>query len=468
MLTAHERDQYGDPGLPSTSSMARSGTERPPAMQATPPAPSSVGDETAQAARLESAIVRLGALAGQVNAAELVLGVVETAREITGSPVAMFVPADQTVGISPALSSEPHYLAEEPEPSRVPLLAGALWRVSAMVVDDIELWDAKGDGYGRHAGGGPLRSWLGAPVRARYGDALGVLFLAAREPGRFGPRDELRANALASFLGGVLDNLSLFQERARVAGALQRTLLPPLLPDVPGLAVGARYRPAKSVAEVGGDFYDLFELRPGVWGFLLGDVAGVGPEAAALTGIARYAVRALAPRGSTPAQVLMEVNKTLFQFNLQEKFCTALYAEVRPDGPDIVLTLANAGHPYPVLAHPDGSTEELEIRGTLLGIVPEVQVGQADVRLAPGDVLATFTDGVIEARGPLGDFFGHEGVVAQLRHNLGENASTIARRLELAVSEHQAGGAPDDTAIVVMQNANHANARPGKRSRRRG
>lgn len=451
---------------PADGGSSQLATHRPDDMA---PAPRSPRVPPAQTSRLEEAIVRLGALAGQANAVELVSGAVDTVREVTDSPVAMFVPADHASGVPAAISGVPGYLVEEPGPARVPLLAGALWRVSPMVVDDVELWDREGDGYGRCAGGGRLRSWLGAPVRARYGDALGVLFLAAAEPGVFGPHEERMASALASFLGGVLDNLSLFQERARVAGALQQTLLPPVLPDVPGLEVAARYRPAKSVAEVGGDFYDLFEVRAGVWGFLLGDVAGVGPEAAALTGIARYAVRALAPRAPSPAQLLTEVNKTLFQFNLQEKFCTALYAEVHPDGDDIVLVLANAGHPYPVVVRAGAGIEELEVRGTLLGIVPEVQISQAEVRLAPGDVFVAFTDGVIEARGPMDDFFAHEGVKEHLGLCVGEHASAIARRLELAVLEHQAGGAPDDTAIVVMQNSNDVRnrGRSGKGRRKR-
>jgi serine phosphatase RsbU (regulator of sigma subunit) len=122
---------------------------------------------------------------------------------------------------------------------------------------------------------------------------LGVLFLAHDEPYAFGKREEELAQGLAAHLGASLDNLALFQERSNVAGALQQTLLPPTQPEIPGLEIATRYGPAKSVALVGGDFYDMFEVRPGVWGLLLGDITGVGPEAAALTGVARYAARAL-------------------------------------------------------------------------------------------------------------------------------------------------------------------------------
>jgi serine phosphatase RsbU (regulator of sigma subunit) len=406
--------------------------------------------------RLEATVVRLGSLAGQLDPSHVCRGLTETARELTGARLAMFVPAE-ALGMAEAfVSCEAGEVAVFPEPSRVPLLAGALWRVSPLTVDDAAVWDAgqwakDQESYGRLADGNPLRCWLGAPARSRYGDVLGVLFLTHDRPGAFGKREEDLAQGLASYLGATLDNLSIFQERARVARALQQTLLPPVLPEVPGLEIGARYRPAREMDQVGGDFYDLFEVRAGVWGLLLGDVTGVGPEAAALTGIARYSVRALAPQSRSPGQLLSQLNRTLLQFDLQEKFCTALYAELRSKSGAVQLDMGNGGHPYPLVMRATGKVEEVTAHGTLLGVVDEINVEEHRLILSPGDMMVAYTDGVIEARNPGGEAFGTEGLERILPECAGGHASSVARRIELAVSEHQAGAAPDDVAIIVLQ-----------------
>lgn len=434
---------------------------------------SALASSQAERERLEGSIVRLGALAGQLDPLEVARGITEAARELTGATLAMFVPAE-LIGISQAvIACDPSEVPVVPQPANVPLLAGALWRVTPLNIDDAAVWDAGFEsddeaGYGRSANARAFRSWVGAPARARYGDVLGVLYLAHDRPGAFDKRHEELAQGLASHLGASLDNLSIFQERARVARALQQTLLPPALPEVPGLEIAARYRPAKAMAQVGGDFYDLFEVRPGVWGFLLGDVTGVGPEAAALTGIARYAVRALAAQTGSPSQLLSQLNKTLVQFDLQEKFCTALYAELRSNGPNIQLDIGNGGHPYPLVMRADGSVEQVSAHGTLLGVVQDINVQQHRLVLAPGDVFVAYTDGIVEARNPSGEVFGMEGLAGVLPLSAGGHAASVARRIELAVLEHQAGGAPDDMAIVVLQSSHSAAPVKGKlRARRR-
>jgi serine phosphatase RsbU (regulator of sigma subunit) len=401
--------------------------------------------------RLESIVVRLGALAAEVDAEGLVQGVTEAARELTGATLAMFVPTELAALSQPTIVCEPGALEELPEPSRVPLLAGALWRVSPVRLDDALQVDAGNSGYGRFSDGKPFRSWVAAPVRARYGDALGALFIAHHCPQAFGKREEEMAQGLAAHLGTSLDNLAVFQERSGVARALQQTLLPPELPEIPGVDAAARYRPAKSMAPVGGDFYDIFEVRPGVWNLIVGDVSGVGPEAAALTGIARYAVRALASQEASPAKILSQLNDTLVRFGLQDRFCTIFYAELRLDGDVVRLKMANGGHPYPYLLHADGEVEELDVQGTLLGLLNDVALEEREVELAPGDSLVGYTDGVTEARDPSGAFFGPDGLADVLAGCAGRPASWVAQKIELAVLEYQAGVTPDDVAIVVLQ-----------------
>ncbi|HTW05939.1 MAG TPA: GAF domain-containing SpoIIE family protein phosphatase [Acidimicrobiales bacterium] len=400
---------------------------------------------------LESIVVRLGAVAGRLDAEEVARGITEAVREMTGAPLAMFVPAEVSEFKKLVVVCEPGLLGRLPDPASAPLLGGALWRVTPLRLDDAAQWGTGQHQYGQTNDGRTFRSWVGAPVRARYGDALGVLFLAHYRAYAFGQREEELAQGLAAQLGASLDNLALFQERARVAGALQQTLLPPSIPDIPGLEVATRYRPAKSAAQVGGDFYDVVEVRPGVWGLLLGDVTGVGPEAAALTGVARYAARALVCQVASPASLLAQLNDTLVHFDLQEKFCTALYAELHAvDKGGFRLKLANAGHPYPFIVRADGEVEEVHTQGTLLGLLPNICVEQRELVLRTGDMFVCYTDGVSEARSPDGELFGAEGLARVLPQCAGLKASAAARRIELSVLEYQAGGAPDDMAIIVL------------------
>jgi serine phosphatase RsbU (regulator of sigma subunit) len=399
---------------------------------------------------LESVVVRLGSVAGRLDAVEVARGITEALRDLTDAPLAMFVPAELSTFSQPVIVCEPGLLAEAPDPAGAPLLGGALWRVTPLRLDDSSQWGSGQEHYGKLSDGRSFRSWVGAPVRARYGDALGVLFLAHHRPCAFGKREEDLAQGLAAQLGASLDNLALFQERARVAGALQQTLLPPNVPDIPGLDIATRYRPAKTVAQVGGDFYDMFEVRPGVWGLLLGDVTGVGPEAAALTGVARYAARALVSQVSSPARLLSQLNDTLVHFDLQEKFCTALYAELRKTDRGMQVRIANAGHPYPFLVRADGTVEEITAHGTLLGLISDITLDQREFTLEPGDMMVCYTDGIIEARSPSGELFGAEGLARVLPQCAGYKAAAVARRIELSVLEHQAGGPPDDMAIIVL------------------
>jgi serine phosphatase RsbU (regulator of sigma subunit) len=433
-----------------------------PSQAATRPAPNdlaerlalaelAISDLKAERDRLETTVVRLGALAAQLDAESLVQGVTEAARDLTGAQLAMFVPAEPAMLTEPTIVCDPDVLSVAPEPARVPLLAGALWRITPVRLDDANEWEPDNAGYGRLSDGSVFRSWIGAPVRARYGDALGGLYLAHRRPNAFGAREQELTQSLAAHLGASLDNFTVFQERSRVAQALQQTLLPPVLPDVEGLDVAVRYRPAKSSSLVGGDFYDMFEARSDVWGLMIGDVTGVGPEAAALTGIARYAARALAAQEHSPARLLSQLNETLVGFGLQDRFCTVLYAELHP-GPDVLrVKIANGGHPDPYILRSDGRIEEIAISGTLLGLLSDVSFEELELALGPGDVLVAYTDGVTEARNPSGAFFGTDGLVGTLPGCTGRPAAWVAHRIELAVTEHQAGVPPDDIAIVVVE-----------------
>lgn len=405
--------------------------------------------------RLESLVVKLGALAANLDPRTLIYGVAEAARDLTGAPLAMFAPApERAVALEPTVVCAEGLLAEVPQPARAPLLGTAIARGAPVRLDDTARWapaGAESAVYGRLTDGRPLRSWLALPVRARQGDNFGGLFLAHYRAHAFGIREEELAAALAAHLGASLDNAVVFHERSRVARALQQTLLPPVLPEIPGIELAARYRPARSTALVGGDFYDIFESRPGTWSMFVGDVSGVGPEAAALTGIARYAARALASQEPSPAQLLSQLNATLVRFGLQERFCTVLYAELGRQGGEVIAHIANGGHPYPFILRAAGQVEEIEVSGALLGVLQDVTIEQRPVTLGVGDTLVCCTDGVLEARSPSGEQFGVEGVTKILASCSGRPAASVTRKIELAVLEHQSGLSPDDIAIVALR-----------------
>jgi len=330
-----------------------------------------------------------------------------------------------------------------------------LWRGETLRIEDVAAWASRDESiraYGVLADGRLPRSWLAAPVRGRSGAVLGAIYLGHHRAHAFSLRQEELLGGLCSQLGVAMENAALFAERSRVASALQETLLPPLLPSLPGVDLAARYRPTGAGNLVGGDFYDVFELAERTWGLVLGDVSGFGPEAAALTGLARYAIRAIAATEGRPSAVLAQLNEAMLKQSLEERFCTAVYAVVTPRSDRVEVTLSSAGHPPGAVLRDDETVELLDRQpGMLLGVFPEPALTDERVALWPGDALVLYTDGVVEARDDRGSQFGFERLEALLSTCTGRSADGIARRLELAVLDHQGDKMPDDVAILVLR-----------------
>lgn len=198
----------------------------------------------------------------------------------------------------------------------------------------------------------------------------------------------------------ALDNARLYGERAQVARTLRRSLMPAVLPTIPGLELASYFRPIGAGEEVGGDFYDVFGDRDGCW-LVVGDVCGKGAEAAALTGFLRHTTAAYAREDSSPAQVLAQVNRAMLEQDFDGRFATAIIAHLRfEDEGSVALRLAIAGHPPALIARADGQAGELGAGGTLLGIFPEPRIEEVTTVLAPGDSLTLYTDGLTEAHAP--------------------------------------------------------------------
>lgn len=290
-------------------------------------------------------------------------------------------------------------------------------------------------------------STLIVPLIGR-GAVVGTLTLA-RRGGRFHDDDRRFAEELGRHVGLAVANAALFERERAVAVALQQSLLPPHLPEVPGLEIACRYEPGGTRLVVGGDFYDLFEVEEGCWIALVGDVCGTGAEAAAITSQVRYAARALASRVDSPAELLTEINAALLDRG-DTRFCTALVARLTP-GPDgVAVTLANGGHPPPVLISRSG-TRLVDCTGTLLGIYADTVHNEVELVLAHGESLALYTDGVTETRDAGGEMLGEERLVAVLDACVEEHAEKTADQLVQAVVDHAAFTPADDIALLVLR-----------------
>ncbi len=238
------------------------------------------------------------------------------------------------------------------------------------------------------------------------------------------------------------------QRSMELARALQTSLLPPRLPEVPGLDLGARYHPALAGLEVGGDFYDVFDTG-GDWAVVIGDVCGKGPEAAALTALARYTIRSVAMDLRHPAQVLRKLNDTLLHHQLDERFCTVAYGRVVPSVGGVRVSVCLGGHPTPLVLRATGEIEPVGPEGGLIGLFPEIRLWEETAQLGAGDSLVFYTDGVTEARSGR-EQFGDQRLEEVLRACAGLTASEVAENLEAAVVDFGGPSPRDDIAVLVL------------------
>ncbi|MEU1188641.1 SpoIIE family protein phosphatase [Streptomyces sp. NPDC005859] len=249
----------------------------------------------------------------------------------------------------------------------------------------------------------------------------------------------------------ALDNARLYSERTAISQALQRSLLPPETPKIDGVEVEVIYRAAGEGNEVGGDFYDVFPIRDGVYGFAIGDVCGTGPNAAAVTGLARHALRLLAREGLSGPAVLERLNSAILDEGARSRFLTLLYGEMRPqeDG-SAELKVVCAGHPLPLRLRQDGTVEAAAEPQPLLGVMEDLELYEQTVTLDPGDVLLCVTDGVTERREGT-RMLGDDGLADVLTTCTGLTAGAVAARIMRAVERFASDAPSDDMAILAMR-----------------
>ena len=245
------------------------------------------------------------------------------------------------------------------------------------------------------------------------------------------------------------------QERERlrrINATLQTTLLPPALPDVPGLQIAAHYHIA-SPDEVGGDFYDLFPLAEGTWGVFLGDVCGKGASAAAVTSLARYTMRAAAVHATEPAAVLEQLNTALLneQHGWAPIFCTVIFGLLTGDNHEgFRLTLASGGHPPALLTRADGTARYLPTPGgQLIGALPHATIETTTVELVPGDTLLLYTDGITEARTTNDNRYGEQALL-DLTRTLTPATATATVEAIRRLLDDLGDGLDDDAAVLAI------------------
>lgn len=295
-----------------------------------------------------------------------------------------------------------------------------------------------------------LRSLMTVPLRARGRTFGAMAFVAAAPERRFDRHDLTLAENLAARAALAADNARLFGEREHIAAALQRSLLPPSLPQIEGVEMVARYRPAGNEGDVGGDFYDVFPTPDGVWGIAIGDVVGKGPDAAAVTALARHTLHVAAAYERLPSRVLTALNDALLEAeDSPRRLLTAAYVRLVADS-GVRIEAASAGHPLPLIVRAGGGVETVATSGTLLGFVPDPRVADCDYELAPGDTLVLYTDGVIETR-PIAQALGPDGLAELLESCAGWSAEAIAELIEGTIEERSEGWQTDDVALLVVR-----------------
>lgn len=298
-------------------------------------------------------------------------------------------------------------------------------------------------------GAEPTGSWAVLPLRAGRAPvaALALRFDVRRE---FAAPERTFLFTLADQVAQALERVRLYQEQVHIAHVLQQSLLPAELPRVAGLEIAARYTAAVSAQEVGGDFYDVFDDGAGRLAIVVGDACGKGPEAASLTALARYTVRAVAMAGAGPAQSLARLNSAIRLQGFGTLFMTAAQVALTVEDGRVGVLACRAGHPHPLIIRASGAVEEIGAAGRLLGIFEDPGLTDVETVMGPGDALAVFTDGLTEARqGKV--IMGEEGLRRAAAGCRGLSAEGCADLLLRAASDFAGDSLRDDVAVVVVR-----------------
>ncbi|MBW3649746.1 MAG: SpoIIE family protein phosphatase [Actinobacteria bacterium] len=307
---------------------------------------------------------------------------------------------------------------------------GAYAAPDGPVQDEIELLD------------GRILDRYGAPLRSPEGDYLGW----------------------AWYFRDVTFHRRAERDLRELAATLQASLLPPRPPEIPGMEVATHYLPADRQLAVGGDFFDVFRLSPNEWGLAIGDVCGKGAQAAALSTLARYTLRAAAVHSRLPSAVLSELNAVITaEAEHDGRFCSVVFSKLELDTCGAWVTLACGGHPRPIVVRRAGWIDMRGHEGMLIGMFEDVELTDDRVGLGPGDSIVFCTDGITEARNPSGEMFGEDGLPTVLLENAAASAPVMTERIVQAALAFSGGRRQDDVAVLVVRVPTDAAEDPARR-----
>jgi GAF domain-containing protein len=292
------------------------------------------------------------------------------------------------------------------------------------------------------------RCAVGVPVPGGDTGVLGAIVVFFERPFRMGPDEAEAVSVLAAQASTAVLNANRFERQRRVAASLQRGLLAIEVPPMESWAIGTVYEPAGGEAEVGGDFFDVFDVGEGRVALSVGDVSGKGAEAAAGTAMAKYMLRAFAMRNASPASGLFHLNNALVQSFDDDSFATLVFTVLDPSTGTCLIAVG--GHPPPLVYRAaSGEVEAVNPRGTVLGAFEGQTYDQEVVTLGGRDVLLAYTDGLTEAR--RGDaLYGRGSVATSLaRHGGKELPATDLARL-IYEDARAFGDVLDDTIVFVL------------------
>jgi GAF domain-containing protein len=336
---------------------------------------------------------------------------------------------------------------------RVPLGEGFAGRIAEnrrpQVVESLESVDEI-SAYLRER----VRSIVGVPLMVDR-EVVGVLHTGSVASRAFDNDDVALLQLAAERAAVAIRRNQLFERQREIATLLQTALLPSELPTIPGVKISALFVAAGEGVEVGGDFYDVFRVDGRTWGLVVGDVCGRGPQAAALTGLARNGLRAIALRESRPADVLTGLNDIMVRSQV-DRFCTVIYGTAQSSPGCFRVAIARGGHPPPYVLRGDGSVEVIQSAGPLLGVFENPEFDGFELDLAPGDALVLFTDGLVERNATLQRLGGLTRVLAGCA---GLDAAAITARLGETLGG-PTNSSPDDVVVLVVR----VESRNGRRS----
>jgi PAS domain S-box-containing protein len=326
------------------------------------------------------------------------------------------------------------------------VLRTGVGELHAEITDEMLVAGARDEEHLRLLRAVGFRSALVAPLRAR-GRTLGALTLVTAESlRRFDSSDKEFAEKLADRAAVAVDNARLATSRREIAETLQRSLLPDAVPEIPGWETATMYRPASAYdeVEVGGDFYDFFELPDG-WIVLLGDVTGRGVAAAAMTSLVRHGARFLAKHESSPSGILASLDEALRE-QPGVSLCSVVCVRLEPGG----IITSSAGHPSPLIVREDGRIREIGGAGPILGGWGGSSWSDRVVKIGDNETLLLYTDGVTDTRGT-DERFGRDRLRAFLAEHAGFSPAEMLVSLDRQLERFQHVGHADDTGAVALR-----------------